>query len=75
MPRKKRGHSGPKYPPKIDATAEEMAQAVLQLPAKRRSDYKDVNRLQCVACKRSVYFPETLYQDGRCGDCKKAVAE
>ena len=74
MPRKKRGRSGPKYPPKIDATAEEMAQAVLQLPARHRSGYRDVNRFRCVSCKRSVYYPETLYRDGLCQPCKAAAA-
>ena len=73
MPRKKNGQ-GHKYPPKIDATAEEMAQAVLQLPAKHRSGYKDLNRLRCVECKRSVYYPETLYRDGLCERCKVRAA-
>ena len=66
-----------KLPPRIDATAEEIAAAIFTLPV----DYKwQYNRdgakkvYKCVDCGETVFYPDTLYRDGRCKVCKKAMA-
>ena len=78
MPRKKKelGRPGRGYPPRLDATAEEIAQAMFKLPAAHKWQYEnDGDKVyQCAACEREVRYPETLYQDGRCEGCKKALA-
>ena len=55
------------YPPRIDATPEEIARAVLKggLPTGRvkSRDYR------CRVCGREFHYPETLYRDGRCPQC------
>ena len=61
------GRPGRKYPPRIDATAEELAHVVLNagrpnVPAKD-TDYR------CGVCEREVNYPETLYRDGLCPEC------
>ena len=70
-PTTERGRPGRKYPPRIDATPEEMAQAMFALPAGHEWQYeKDGGKVyRCVDCKREVWYPETLYRDGRCGEC------
>ena len=75
MPRKKKEMGRPmerKYPPRIDATPEEIAHVVLNAgrpkgPVKARDYF-------CVDCERQVAYPETLYRDGRCENCHKAPA-
>jgi hypothetical protein len=60
-------------PPRIDATAEEIAQVFMRTPPPGPPvDLEKVYR--CVACEREVYYPEILYRDGRCEDCRKASA-
>ena len=61
-----------KYPPKIDATPEEVAKVLLNTgpvsgPVSGRDYY-------CADCKRQVAYPETLYNDNRCESCHKAAA-
>ena len=75
MPRKKRERGRPiknKYPPRIDASPEAIAEAFFSVPAntpvKADADYR------CVGCQREVNYPDTLYNDGRCEKCHKAVA-
>ena len=61
------------YPPRIDATAEEIAQAMFSLPAGRKWEYKEAFQngtvYRCTDCEREVYYPDTLYRDGRCHQC------
>ena len=64
-----------KLPPRIDATPEQMAQAMFALPADHEWQYGPRKVYQCVDCGQAVYYPDTLCQDGRCGACKKALAE
>ena len=66
------GRPGRKYPPRIDATPEEIAHVVLNAgrptgPA-RDTDYR------CGVCEREVYYPETLYNDGLCPECHASAA-
>ena len=73
-PKKERGRPGRQYPPRIDATAEEMAQAMLALPPNHQWKYQNGGETvyRCVDCNRAVSYPETLYQDGHCAGCKTA---
>ena len=58
------------YPPRIDATAEEMAQAMFSLPANHKWQYEREEPVyRCQDCDREVYYPKTLYRDGKCVDC------
>ena len=76
MPRKKKERGRPVekgYPPRIDATPEEIARAFF-----RKSPAKPLERseaYQCVTCKRTVSYPETLYGDERYESCTEAPAE
>ena len=78
MPRKKKERGRPMkqgYPPRIDATAEEIAQAMFSVPADRDWDYqKSGPEYRCVDCKQTVNYPDTLYRDGRCETCHAAVS-
>ncbi len=61
-----------KNPPRIDATPEEMAQAMFALPKDYMWKYpEDEPDFRCVECKRPVHYPETLYRDERCEACHK----
>ena len=59
------------YPPRIDATPEQIAHQVLNAGRPRRGvkgrDYG------CADCGRSVAYPETLHDDGRCSKCHAAA--
>ena len=70
-PKKERGRPlGRRYPPRVDATAEEMAQAMFSLPANREWAYmKSKPEYRCLDCGEEIYYPNTLYRDGRCGGC------
>ena len=75
LTRKKRERGRPMkrgYAPRIDATPEEMAKAMFSLPADHQWEYeKDGGKAyQCAVCEREVAYPETLYRDGRCEECK-----
>ena len=69
MPRKKKEMGRPminRYPPKIDASPEEIVGAIFKaatMPLEGRKDYK------CQECGEKVYYPDTLYRDGRCIRC------
>ena len=58
------------YPPRVDATPEEMAQAMLGLPADHKWEYQETEpEYRCSDCGREVHYPETLFRDGRCKSC------
>ena len=74
MPRQKRERGRPvtrRLPPKIDATPEQVAQAMFRLPANHQWQYEqDGGKVyRCAACQQEVYYPEVLYNDGRCEAC------
>ena len=74
-PRKrgKRGKMGrpPRVmPPKTDHSAEEIAKAMLSLPADHKFTYTAKTVYRCVGCHRVVEYPDTLYRDGRCRKCR-----
>ena len=58
-------------PPRIEATPEQLAQAMFRLPADHQWEYlKDgPKEYRCVDCERPVKYPEVLYDDGRCQGC------
>ena len=75
MPRRKRDKGRPlthKYPPRIDASPEVIAEAFFAVPADTQvradADY------HCVDCKCEVNYPDTLYDDGRCEACHLVAA-
>lgn len=73
MPRKKKqvGRPARGLPPRIDATAEEIAKVFMRTrPPGPPVDLEKV--YCCVVCKREVYYPEILYRDGRCEGCRAA---
>ena len=75
--RKERGRPLEKlYAPRVDATPEDMAQAMFALPAGHRwENEKDGGKVySCVDCGQAVNYPDTLYQDGRCEDCEKKAS-
>ena len=68
--KKKRERGRPmqlRYPPRIDASPEDIARVVL------RADLSVVDgatpEYRCQACGEAVHYPDTLYEDGRCADC------
>ena len=67
------------YPPRVDATPEEIAQAMFSLPAGHKWEYKEAGRkgtvYRCVDCEREVNYPDTLYRDGRCETCHAAAVK
>lgn len=79
MPRKKKetGRPARPLPPRIDATPEQVAGAFFSMPADH--DWKYVKEpgvaygedYNCVDCSRSVKYPDTLHDDGRCDTCHK----
>ena len=75
-PKKERGRPLKRpYPPRVDATAEEMARAMFATPAGRDWGYlKSEPAYRCGDCERGVHYPETLYRDGRCETCHAIVS-
>ena len=69
--KKPMGRPGRKYPPRIDATPEEIARTVLN--AGRPKARVKSRTYRCGACRREVQYPETLYRDGRCPECHGAA--
>ena len=69
--KKPKGRPSRPYPPRIDATPEEIARTVLNAgQPKARVKSRDY---RCGACGRAVHYPETLYNDGRCSECHGAA--
>lgn len=67
MPRKRKqlGRPARKLPPRIDATAEEIAQVFMRTPAPG-PEIDESRVYRCADCGREVNHPEILYRDGRC---------
>ena len=62
------------YPPRVDATAEEIAQAMFATRADHDWEYlKSEPEYRCVDCGREIHYPDTLYRDGHCEACQAAV--
>ena len=59
------------YPPKIDASPEEIAQAMFRASPGTAIDAAKVYR--CKECAREVNYPEALCRDGRCEACHTAT--
>ena len=55
------------YPPRIDATPEELARVVLN--GGRPKARAKSRTYRCVTCGRAVFYPATLHNDGRCPEC------
>ena len=63
-----------RYPPRVDATADDMARAMFSLPADHEWEYeKAPPEYRCSDCGEAVHYPDTLYRDGRCEACHRAV--
>ena len=70
-PKKERGRPLEKpYPPRIDATPEQLAQAFFSGPQDTLS--RSMPDYRCAVCRREVHYPESLYNDGRCEGCHAA---
>ena len=69
MPNKEMGRPlERRYPPRVDATPEEIAQAMFRGPPPKGPVVP--RTYHCTACERAVYYPETLYRNGRCETCR-----
>ena len=64
-PKKDRGRPARPYPPRIDATAEEIAQVFMRTPPPGQV-IDEERTYHCEECEREVHYPEILYRDGRC---------
>ena len=60
------------YPPRIDATPEQVAHVVLN--AGRPKGRLKPRDYYCGGCNRQVSYPEILHDDGRCEVCHEAAA-
>ena len=60
-----------RYPPRIDATPEQIARAFFGTPP--NSKVKAHTEYRCVDCKQEVNYPDTLHNDGRCEKCHKVA--
>ena len=73
MPRRKKERGRPlerKYPPRIDATPEQLVQAMFNTPPDAVFDEREY---RCSDCRREVNYPETLYAENRCSECHAAA--
>ena len=61
-----------RYPPRIDATPEELAKVLFSAGPVTGGVSGKV--YYCQDCKRQVAYPETLYRDERCENCHRAAA-
>ena len=59
-----------RYPPQIDASAEEIAQVFMRTPPGGGREAVEIREYRCAACDRVVSYPETLYKDGLCKGCR-----
>ena len=62
-------------PPRIDASAEEIARMVLNTPPPQSWKYLEEMGVtyRCVDCGREVTFPEVMNNDNRCEGCAKTT--
>ncbi len=70
MPRDKKERGRPmerRYPPRIDATPDEIARVMFSgtFPGSGKP-----KTYECAHCGREVSYPEVLYDDGRCKECR-----
>ena len=70
--KKPQGRPGRQYPPRIDATPEEIAHVVLN--AGRPKGREKSLDYRCAVCERKVVYPETLHNDGLCSECHTAAS-
>ena len=73
MPRPKKERGRPMerhYPPRIEASAEEIAQVFMKTPPRGGREDVEIREYRCAACARTVNYPETLYKAGHCKDCR-----
>ena len=73
MPRRKKERGRPmerRYPPRIDATPEEVAQAIFRAPPNKAIEKREY---RCLTCGRSVHYPDVLHRDNRCSECHAAT--
>ena len=71
MPRPKKERGRPmerRYPPRIDATPEQIAKTMFQASLTGVPDVEE-HTYRCIVCRRAVYYPETLYDAGNCKNC------
>ena len=76
MSKKPMGRPARLYPPRIDATADELVTRMFSLtPAQSEAIRKNpqVREYRCVGCQRLVGYPETFYDDGRCEQCHRSA--
>ena len=76
MPRKKKERGRPPskiLPPRIQATPEQLAQAMFAMPADHKWEYleREGTDYQCRRCDNSVSYPEVLSLSGLCQGCEK----
>ena len=70
-PKKERGRPLEKpYPPRIDATPEQLAQAFFG--SSQDTLKRSMSAHRCTVCRSEVHYPETLYNDCRCQGCHAA---
>ena len=73
MPRPKKERGRPlenPYPPRIDATAEQIAQTLFG--AERSDSPRAEAGYRCAECSLEVHYPDTLYDGGLCRGCHAA---
>ena len=75
MPRRKKERGRPvtrRLPPRIDASPEQIVDAMFAMSPSHRWEYErdGGSEHRCAACNHEVHYPETLYGDGRCKDCR-----
>lgn len=58
-------------PPRVDATPEEMARAIMNTPPKKEWQYEQDGGTvyRCKLCGKEVYYPDVLYRDDTCASC------
>ena len=54
-------------PPRLDASPEELVQAMFNSPPKEGVSDQEYF---CSQCGRQIVFPEVLHEDGTCLDCQ-----
>ena len=65
-PKKELGRPGPKYPPRIDATPEEIAEAFFRVPGDTKIEEREY---RCRTCGVVVHYPQVLDRSGGCSEC------
>ena len=76
MSKKPMGRPARLYPPRVDATVDELVGAMFNLtPAQSEAIRKNPQEREyrCVECERLVGYPEIFYDDNRCESCHRAA--